>query len=141
MIKKLMLLSLIFCLSMGFVLNIKSVTIYELNLLRESVEKGQKFDEAIKAAERLSQDDVETVIVDCYCIKPFNTKRFIELVKKSGNKVVIVEDHYKEGGIGEMIMAASAGNNIEFEHLCVREMPHSGTKEKLMEIEGIMISQ
>ena len=36
-----------------------------------------------------------------------------------------------------MIMAASAGNNIEFEHLCVREMPHSGTKEKLMEIEGI----
>ncbi|HIH26265.1 transketolase [Candidatus Woesearchaeota archaeon] len=116
----------------------------EFKILKQSkndkaviVGAGITVHEAIKAAERLSQDDVETVIVDCYCIKPFNTKRFIELVKKSGNKVVIVEDHYKEGGIGEMIMAASAGNNIEFEHLCVREMPHSGTKEKLMEIEGI----
>ncbi|MEK6956165.1 MAG: transketolase, partial [Nanoarchaeota archaeon] len=116
----------------------------EFKILRQSktdkaviVGAGITVHEAIKASERLTQDDVDTAVVDCYCIKPFNGKRFVELVKKSGNKVVIVEDHYKEGGIGEMISSEVAGHGIEVEHLYIKEMPHSGTKEKLMEVHGI----
>ena len=103
----------------------------EFKILRQSksdkallVGAGITVHEAMKAAERLTQDDVDTAVVDCYCIKPFNGKRFVELAKKSGNKVVIVEDHYKEGGIGEMISSEVAGHGIEVEHLYIKEMPH-----------------
>jgi transketolase len=78
-------------------------------------------------------------VVDLYCIKPFNGKKFVEFVKKHGNKVVVCEDHYEEGGIGEMIAEEleNANAKIEMKHLFVGEMPHSGKPEQLLKKYGI----
>ncbi len=98
---------------------------------------GITLHEALKAYERLVSDNIHVAVVDLYCVKPFNSKKFLQLVKKSGSKVIVVEDHYSEGGIGEMISREFVGEGVVFEHLCINEIPHSGSKDKLMEFYGI----
>lgn len=71
-------------------------------------------------------------VIDCYSIKPFNGDKFRKFVSKHGNKVVVVEDHYKEGGIGEMIASELVNTEIKLKHLCVKEIPHSGSKDQLL---------
>ena len=88
--------------------------------------------ECLKAYEILQKKGKNTVVVDLYCVKPFNSKKFIDFVKKHGNKIIISEDHYKEGGIGEMLAECLENTNITIKHLYVKEIPHSGKSEQLL---------
>jgi len=88
--------------------------------------------EAIKAHEVLKKSKVSSAVVDLYCVKPFNGKKFVEFVKQNGKKVVICEDHRPEGGIGEMLSGVLSGTGFEILHLAVREIPHSGKPEELL---------
>ena len=56
----------------------------------------------------------------------------MKFVNSHGKKIILAEDHYEEGGIGEMIAGVIAGKDIELEHLAVREIPHSGSGKQLM---------
>jgi transketolase len=51
--------------------------------------------------------------------------------------MVFVEDHYLEGGIGEAILDALAGEPLRPIHLAVRDLPTSGTTAELMDAAGI----
>ena len=93
--------------------------------------------EALKAHEELRKKGKNAAIIDVWCVKPFNRKKLIQLIKKSGNRLIVVEDHYAEGGIGEMLAAKLINEKINFSHLCVRGIPHSGKKEELMSKHGI----
>ncbi|MBI5804345.1 transketolase [Candidatus Pacearchaeota archaeon] len=131
----------------------KTKTIYEkkekfpvgdFKVLRESgkdevvlVGAGITLHEALEAQEILKKKKIECAVIDLYCIKPFNEKKFITFVKKHGKKIVVVEDHYAEGGIGEMLKGILSGSGFEVEHLAVREIPHSGTGVELLEKYGI----
>jgi len=90
---------------------------------------GVTLHECLKASESLKN----CAVVDLYCLKPFDGRRFRDFVKKHGGKVVVVEDHYAEGGVGEMV----SGLGLKVEHLAVREIPHSGKPEELLEKYGI----
>ena len=46
--------------------------------------------------------------------------------------MLVVEDHWPEGGLGEAVLAALAGEELRFEHLAVREMPGSGKPDELL---------
>ncbi len=92
---------------------------------------------AIKAYEELKKIGVNASIIDCYCVKPFNFKKFYDFVKEHGNKVVIVEDHYLEGGIGEKLSAGLSSTNVKFELLAIKDIPRSGKPEELMKYYGI----
>ena len=70
-------------------------------------------------------------------MKPFNEKKFVEFVEKHGKKVIISEDHYPEGGIGEMLNESLVGKKIEVRHLAIREIPHSGKTKELLNKYGI----
>lgn len=97
------------------------------------VAAGITLHEALKAYQTLKDQKISVAVIDCYSIKPFNTKKFLNLVKKSGNKVLVVEDHYPEGGISEMIMHELNGTNIPVKSLCIKKMPHSGKPEVLLD--------
>jgi len=97
------------------------------------VGSGITLHECLKASEKLKGCSV----VDLYCVKPFNKKKFVEYVKKHGKRVVVVEDHFKEGGIGEMIAGAINGSGIKVKHLCIRKIPKCALGEKLMNVYGI----
>lgn len=88
--------------------------------------------ECIKAHNELKTEKINTAVVDIYCIKPFNAKKFINFVKSHGNKVIISEDHYEEGGIGEMLSNVLKNTNINIKLLNIKEIPHSGTKDELL---------
>jgi transketolase len=60
--------------------------------------------------------------------------------------IVVVEDHWREGGLGDAVLAAlaeaHAGNQLDgdaarFTHLCVSKMPRSGKPMELLEDNGI----
>jgi|TARA_Y100000310_G_C20701271_1_gene830111 transketolase len=97
------------------------------------VGSGITLHESLKAYEELKKKNKNVAVVDLYCIKPFNSKKFENFVKKHGNKLVVVEDHYKEGGIGEMLLEELANSGIKIKHLAVGEIPHSGEKKELLE--------
>lgn len=98
---------------------------------------GITLHEAIKAHDQLKKQGISTAVVDAYCIKPFPGNKFIEFVKKHGGRVCVVEDHYTEGGLGEMIAHVLAGTSIPFRHLAVQRIPHSGTQQHTLEAAGI----
>jgi transketolase len=112
----------------------------EFKVLRESkkdrivlVGSGITLHEALAASELLLKKKVASAVVDLYCIKPLNAKRFISFVKKHGKRIVVAEDHYEEGGIGEMLAEELENSGIEIKHLFVGEVPHSGSARELLE--------
>ena len=99
---------------------------------------GITLHEAIKAYEILRENNKNVAVVDLYCVKPFNNaNKLIKLAKKKGNKIIIAEDHYKEGGIGEMLKNELYGSGIKIISLAVNKIPHSAKTEELLEIEEI----
>src|SRR3989338_2625817 len=97
---------------------------------------GITLHESLKAYEELKNKNISAAVVDIYCIKPFNHKKLFDFIEKHGNKIIIVEDHYEAGGIGEMILA-NQHSLKEFKHLCIRKLPHSGKSEELLDYEWI----
>jgi transketolase len=93
---------------------------------------GITLHEALKAQGILEKNSIKTTVIDLYSIKPLDGDSLVRLAKKSG-KVIVVEDHYPAGGIGEAI----AMTGIKFTHLCVRKTPMSGKPHELLRYEEI----
>lgn len=94
---------------------------------------GVTLHEALKAHEELQKKKINVAVVDIYCVKPFDEKRLAQFVKKHGGKVVVAEDHYAEGGIGEMLADTLENEGVKLKHLAIREVPHSGKSDELLE--------
>jgi len=88
--------------------------------------------EALKAHDVLSGEGIKISVIDLYSVKPLDTDTILEVAKKSGNKVVTVEDHYEAGGIGEAIKGALVNENIQVESLFVPDVSRSGKPDELM---------
>lgn len=93
--------------------------------------------ESIAAAKQLKKEKIIASVVDLYSIKPLNIEELKEFISKHGNKVVISEDHYAAGGMGEMLVAALADSGIKFSCLAVKNIPHSGTMQENLVSAGI----
>ncbi|HGJ67609.1 TPA: transketolase, partial [bacterium] len=89
--------------------------------------------ESLKAYEQIKKEKINSSVIDIYSIKPFNKEKFIDFVKSRGGKVIISEDHFAEGGIGEMISSLIVNTDIKLICLNIKEIPHSGKKEELLE--------
>jgi transketolase len=87
---------------------------------------GVTVHEAVKAVAELRKEKIFARVMDAYSIKPLDESTIKSAVK--GRKVIVVEDHYTEGGLGEAV--ASLG--IPITHLCVKEIPRSGKPEELL---------
>lgn len=93
---------------------------------------GITFHEAMKARHELSRENITITVIDLYSVKPIDSKNLIAIASEAKN-VIVVEDHYPYGGIGEAI--ATLG--IKLKHLCVRKIPMSGSPEELLKYEEI----
>ncbi len=98
---------------------------------------GVTLHEALKAQKELAKNGIETVVLDCYSVKPIDVQSINRLVMQTKN-VIVVEDHYPAGGIGEAVLSIiNHLSFINFVHLCVRKLPRSGTSEELLRFEEI----
>ena len=96
--------------------------------------------EAMKAYDKLKAGGIEIRIIDAYSVKPIDKTTLQETVKAMGGKLVTVEDHWPEGGLGDAVLDALATeplNNLRVVKLAVKDMPGSGTPAELMHAAGI----
>jgi len=97
---------------------------------------GTTLHECLAAQKTLREEGISARVVDCYSIKPLPESTLRRCAEKTG-RVVVVEDHYPEGGLGEAIFAALAEDSSLKRHLAVREVPRSGSSEALLAHHGI----
>ncbi len=64
--------------------------------------------EAIKAAEKLKSLGKAVRIIDLFTVKPIDRDTILTSVKATNNRLIVVENHYREGGLGEAVMPALA---------------------------------
>jgi transketolase len=93
--------------------------------------------EALKACDELSKDGVSITVIDAYCIKPLAKDLIASAMRKTGNEIITVEDHNLEGGLGDAVAGELSIEGARVTRLAVRELPHSGTKDELLEKYGI----
>jgi transketolase len=92
--------------------------------------------EALQAAEALAADGIEARVIDAYSVKPIDAETLAAAAAETGH-LIVAEDHWPEGGLGEAVLAALAGTSFAFTHLAVREMPRSGKPAELLAAYGI----
>ena len=92
--------------------------------------------EALKAHEELKKEGISVRIIDAYSVQPVDKAGLASEVGKSGKKVVVVEDHFPDGGLGDAVAMALSGK-AEIIHLAVRELPRSGEPDELLDKYGI----
>ena len=101
---------------------------------------GVTLHEALKAYEQLAAKGIAIRVIDLYCVKPIDAPALGEQVRASGGRVVTVEDHYLEGGLGEAALGALISDGIPLNaarRLAVGRVPHSGKAEELLDAFGI----
>jgi transketolase len=100
---------------------------------------GVTLHEALEAANELqSKYNVNARVMDPFTIKPLDEQAVIKHAEECGGKIVTVEDHYAEGGLGEAVMSAVAEvPNVVVRKLAVRDIPRSGPPNVLLDMFGI----
>ncbi|XP_077625742.1 transketolase-like protein 1 [Crocuta crocuta] len=99
---------------------------------------GVTLHEALAAAEDLSKQDISIRVIDLFTVKPLDTATIISSAKATGGRILTVEDHYPEGGIGETVAAAvSMDPDISVHQLAVRGIPRGGKPSELLDVFGV----
>jgi transketolase len=96
--------------------------------------------EGLNAADLLATEGVSVRVIDAYSVKPIDAATLRLALDETG-LLVVVEDHWIEGGLGDAVLAALAAGGEPLSgrviKLAVTEMPGSGTPEELREWAGI----
>jgi transketolase len=94
---------------------------------------GITLHEALAAAERLAGEGISARVIDLYSVKPIDHETLVKAAQETG-AIVTVEDHWKEGGIGEAVLSALAehGASAVVRVMAVEMMPTSGKPAELL---------
>ncbi|XP_044575701.1 transketolase-like protein 2 isoform X2 [Cotesia glomerata] len=99
---------------------------------------GVTLHEALKAADQLAAAGISVRVLDPFTVKPIDSATVIANAKECGGRIITVEDHYPEGGLGEAVASAVAlERNIIIKKLAVSKVPHSGPPDVLLDVYGI----
>ncbi|KAK2585491.1 hypothetical protein KPH14_010145 [Odynerus spinipes] len=99
---------------------------------------GITLHEALKAADELAKAGINIRVLDPFTIKPIDAQTIIKNAKETGGRIVTVEDHYVQGGLGEAVASAvSLERDIIVKKLAVPEVPRSGPPNVLVDNYGI----
>jgi transketolase len=100
---------------------------------------GVTVHEALKAADTLADEGIRARVIDLYSIKPLDEDTLRAAAEATGGRLLTVEDHWPEGGLGDAVAGALADTDEppRVVKLAVREMPRSGKPEELLADAGI----
>ncbi len=104
------------------------------------VAAGITLHEALKAYDQLQDRRVNVRVIDAYSVKPIDEETLLAAAEEAGNKFIVVEDHWPEGGLGDAVLDVFTkrdGTLPQVVKLAVESMPGSGTPAELMEEAGI----
>jgi transketolase len=104
------------------------------------VAAGITLHEALKAYDQLKSQRVTIRVIDAYSVKPMDEETLLAAAAEAGDKFIVVEDHWPEGGLGDAVLEVFTqrdGPLPQVVKLAVQSMPGSGTPDQLMEEAGI----
>jgi transketolase len=113
------------------------------------VAAGITVHESLKAYEELKSQGINVRVIDAYSVKPIDRATIQKAASETG-KLVVVEDHWPEGGLGDAVLDAFAQGEsdlgkkngqvtkpLHVVKLAVKSMPGSGTPAELLDAAGI----
>jgi transketolase len=116
-------------------------------LLRQSnedqvtvVAAGITVHESLKAYEQLQAESIRIRVIDAYSVKPIDAATLQQAAAATGGRLIVVEDHWPEGGLGDAVLDAFSGRDGACPavlKLAVRGMPGSAPPAELMHAAGI----
>lgn len=93
--------------------------------------------EALKAHDELQAAGISVRVIDLYSIVPIDRTTLLDSARATQNRILTVEDHYAHGGLGDAVLNAVSTEGIKVHKLAVRQIPHSGKPEELIDHYGI----
>src|SRR3981189_3862500 len=85
---------------------------------------GVTLHNCLAAADNLAQKKVAARVIDLYSVKPVDVKTLREAARVTKGRLVIVEDHYPQGGLGAAVLEAFAPEDgLHVAHLAVKGLP------------------
>jgi len=101
---------------------------------------GITLHEALKAYQILSEKNIKIRVIDLYSIKPVDSQTIQKALAET-NGIIVVEDHFVEGGVFEAVVSDLVQKNVKInkpvKSLAVQKMPMSGKPAELLEYEQI----
>jgi transketolase len=111
---------------------------------------GITLHECLKAYDELKEQGITVRVIDLYSVKPIDAKT-LQTAARETETLVVVEDHWAEGGLGDAVLDAFAvkgpparGAKMpmvdvlpKVVKMAVRSMPSSGEPQELMDHAGI----
>ena len=103
------------------------------------VAAGITLHESLKAADRLIAEGIDARVIDLYSVKPVDGETLRAAAEATGGRILTVEDHWAEGGIGDAVLEALSDGEppARVVRLAVREMPGSGKPAEVLAAAGI----
>ncbi|HLO87156.1 MAG TPA: transketolase [Nostocaceae cyanobacterium] len=97
---------------------------------------GITLHEALKAYNSLKNEGITIRVIDAYSVKPIDTNTLHQAARDTNGNLVVVEDHWPEGGLGAAVLDAFTypyeGAKLRLIKLAVRDMPTSGSPAELL---------
>jgi transketolase len=103
------------------------------------VAAGITLHESLKAADRLIAEGIDARVIDLYSVKPVDIETLRAAAEATSGRIITVEDHWAEGGIGDAVLEALSDGELPARvvRLAVRELPGSGKPPELLAAAGI----
>jgi len=103
------------------------------------VAAGITVHEALKAADTLAEEGISVRVIDAYSVKPIDAATLRRAAAETGGRLITVEDHWPEGGLGAAVLDVFADEELRprVVKLAVRDMPGSGKPDELLAAAGI----
>jgi transketolase len=93
--------------------------------------------EALGAHALLAKEGIAVRIVDAYSVKPIDADGLRAAARATGGRVLVVEDHYAEGGLGDAVLNALSGDSVTVTKQAVTDLPRSGKPAELLAMFGL----
>ncbi|MBI4462783.1 MAG: transketolase [Acidobacteria bacterium] len=93
--------------------------------------------EALAAHDELAKQGIALRVIDAYSVKPMNRATLLEAARATNNTLIVVEDHYYDGGLGDAVLSALAPDGVRVLKLAVQDIPTSGKPQELLDAAGI----
>ena len=101
------------------------------------VAAGVTLVEALGAHALLAKDGIAVRVVDAYSVKPIDVEGLRAAARATGGKLMVVEDHYADGGLGDAVLNALSGEPVTVTKVAVDDLPRSGKPAELLAMFGL----
>ena len=95
------------------------------------------FSEGWEAVKKLAGEGIHVRLIDLFSVKPLDVETLTKNIRETQGRCLIVEDHYREGGIFEAVASELASEGFKFYSQAVDRVPPSGKPHELVDLFGL----